>query len=253
VFGQQITYGGVCGSSNDALFLDLDEYERDTVLVLKSLLGEVSRPVVLDVGANNGAILVILKALDQSAEVHCFEPFPDLTGFLEELVARNRFDNVRVNELLVGAGSGNGNLYYTAGSTATASVLSDFQPTFNTRLSAKQCSVDSYMEANQIERLALLKVDVEGGELEVLKGAHRTLARLHPDILLELLFTTTPRHLRRQEEAIEILRALDYRFFQIQKAGQLAEQWPVAPDSDYTFVNYLVTTKDLTNQTGNTN
>jgi len=209
--------------------------------------------VILDVGANNGAILVILKALDQTAEVHCFEPFPDLIGFLEELVDRNKFDNVCINELLVGTESGTGSLYYTAGSTGTASVVSDFQPTYNRTLSTKQCSVDSYVEANQIERLSLLKVDVEGGELEVLRGARQTLAKLHPDILLELLFTTTPAHLERQRETIEILRTLGYRFFQIQTAGQLELQWPVTPDRNYTFVNYLVTTKDLADFRGDAN
>ena len=241
LFQKPLTYGGVCGASDDALFLDLEKNEVDVIPVLSSVLKAESAPTVLDVGANNGAFMVVVKALNPLAKVHCFEPFPQLASFLSDLVEQNCFDNVVVNNSLVGESNGPQPLYFTQGSTVTASVVKDFQETFDSQLEAMQCRLDSYVEEKALGRVSLIKIDVEGGELEVLKGARRTIETMRPNILMELLYTENEGHKKRQNEVVRDLKDLGYRFFQIREQGELFYQDPVTPDHGYRFLNYLVT------------
>ena len=240
--GRSVEYGGVCGYSDDALFVDLNQYELDTIEVISKVLG--SKPIIFDIGANNGAYLMILKSINPDAEIHCFEPFPQLASFLRELTRRNRFADVFLTESLVGAKNQDANLFFAEGATDTASVVSDFQAGFNCQLSAKQYSIDSYIRSKPRSIPTLIKIDVEGGELEVIEGALQTLADSRPDLILELLFTEKPIHLQRQVRVVELLQSLNYRFFQVQTGGQLSHQSSVNPDPHYAFLNYLVTVKD---------
>jgi FkbM family methyltransferase len=245
LFGKRIRYGGVCGFSDDALFADLRSYEPETASILADIVVHDTEPVIFDVGANNGQFLILLKSLNSSASVHCFEPFPELAGFLEELVTQNSFESVSINNTMVGDRNGEAELYFVEGATDTASSVKGFQPTFNKNLNARQCSLDSYVEGRQLKKVSLIKIDVEGGELEVLRGARSVLSQMRPNIILELLYTKNPRHLKRQEQAVRILEELNYGFFQIRQEGRLEEQKRVEPDPTYTFLNYLVSPKNM--------
>ena len=238
-------YGGVCGASDEALFCDLEVTERDVIPVLSGLLKGEATPTVLDVGANNGAFMVMVKGLNSRAEVHCFEPFPQLASFLSDLVKRNSFHEVFVNNLLVGGSDERRNLYFTQGSTATASVVKDFQAAFNSHFEAQQKSLDSYVTEKCLNDVSLVKIDVEGGELEVIEGGFQTLKEMRPNLLLELLYTENELHGSRQKKTVQILKGLGYRFFHIRENGLLVEQDNVAPDPNYRFLNYLVSMDDV--------
>ena len=233
-------YGGVCGFSDHALLTDFDAQEPGSVAVVDRLLRATPRPVILDVGAHNGEWLFVLKAISPHAVVHAFEPFPALAAFLRTLVERNRWTGVHVTETLVGAEPGNGELHFADGATDCASTVVDFQATYSACLRVSRLTLDDYVEAHGLDEVSLVKIDVEGGEREVLQGAARTLARLRPPIVLELLFTTNPAHLQRQRETIGQLARLGYTFSQIQPDGRLVRQDEVAPDPTYRALNYLV-------------
>ena len=235
-------HGGVCGVSDHALLTDLATYESECVPIVERVLRNGRRPVVVDVGAHSGAWLFIVKAMRPDAVVHAFEPFPALADFLKMLAGRNRWADVRVEQAIVGAASGEGELHFAPGATDCASTVADFQPSFSQTVRVPRVTLDAYVDAHGLASIALIKIDVEGGELDVLQGARRTLAREHPPILMEVLFTTNPVHARRQHEAIALLHQLGYAFFRIETNGRLERQDIVRPDPAYKALNYLVTT-----------
>jgi FkbM family methyltransferase len=176
--------------------------------------------------------------------MHCFEPFPALADFLIELVRRNSFTDVCINNLLASESDGAVELFFQEGATDTASSVRGFQQSFNSSLTTQRCSLDSYFESRQLDKLTLIKIDVEGGELEVLRGARRLIRETQPIIILELLYTSKSEHLIRQEETIAILKEMNYKFFPIRGNGRWEEQISVRPDPTYKFPNYLVCKND---------
>jgi len=246
IFGKKMIYGGICGLSNYALFTDLENYEPETIPAVASILLKNYNPVIIDVGANNGQWIMLFKSLNVNASIHCFEPFPELSDFICELVKRNSFKNVHISSKLVGETAGIGKLHFADQSTDTASTVSDFQPNYNKTICVEKITIDDYVEEQKIERIHLIKIDVEGGELEVVKGARRVLEEMHPDLLLELLYTEDKSHLYRQNKVVELLKSLGYYFYHIQHRGVVNHQEIVSPDPTYTYLNYLVSTSTLT-------
>jgi FkbM family methyltransferase len=78
---------------------------------------------------------------------------------------------------------------------------------------ARKLTFDQWAQSQQLERLDLLKIDVDGNEVQVLSGALSTLARLRPRILMEL----SPIHYEGREQKftqqLNLLLQLGYRFF----------------------------------------
>ncbi len=152
--------------------------------------------VVLDVGANVGAHTVFFSHLvEKRGRVISFEPIPDNLAALHRLVARrSRFDNVTVVETAVGNPAAPGaeiEIGAPAGDLTQASLrpqkagswrASSDVRTFVCRFSR----LDETEELTQLPGIDFLKVDVEGGELDVLKGAARMIKKHRPLIYCEV-------------------------------------------------------------------
>jgi FkbM family methyltransferase len=131
---------------------------------------------VFDVGANVGDWAEFALRVKPHIELHCFEP--SAVSFAR-LATRGFSQNVRLNQLglgdadgiadliVVGEASGLNSLYVresvAAGSTCTTETI-------------MIGTVDSYCARNSIEGIDLVKIDVEGHELAVMKGMTRVLS-----------------------------------------------------------------------------
>jgi FkbM family methyltransferase len=149
--------------------------------------------VVIDVGANIGFYSVRLaRALQRlgGGTVHAFEPIPANAARLAHNVAANGLGPiVQIHELALGAEDGriafrteneyestSGNAVMIGAAVATA---------FGADTEATVTTLDGFFERNALTSCALIKLDVEGAEPAVLRGASATIARLRPAILAE--------------------------------------------------------------------
>lgn len=239
--GSQFYTGGIFGETDGSLLYDFIKSEEKTIDFLSDLFIKKNIKSIIDVGSNTGQSLLLFKLLNNNCKVHCFEPFPQLINLLNTVVLINNFNNVYINNVLVSNSNGIGELYFEEKSTETASTVENFQDNFNSKIEVKQCTIDQYMHNNEMEELHLLKVDVEGGELEVFEGAIDTLRNFKPDIVLELLYTQYGLHLKRQYKLITLLKELKYEFYLIKDSNVLEYQDNVQPDKEYRYLNYYLT------------
>jgi FkbM family methyltransferase len=148
------------------------------------LLGLGSLPVrtILDVGANIGQFASRMRRVFPSAEIHCFEPVPAALDKLNAW-ARSQGSRVHVHPCALGASPGDVEMHqhtlHTASSSmlpTTAECVSLYPYTAEQRvIQVRQSTLDAEMAACRLAPLTLLKLDVQGYEAEVLRGADATL------------------------------------------------------------------------------
>jgi FkbM family methyltransferase len=139
----------------------------------------------VDVGANKGAYLYWMRrAVGADGKVFAFEPQARLAAYLRGLVSKMRWTNVSVRETALSDSSGTGILHIPGvGDSPGASLEGAVLTTGVCR--DETCAVDTLDRQLEGQRVALIKIDVEGHELAVFRGAERTLTESRPTLLFE--------------------------------------------------------------------
>jgi len=161
-------------------------YEPGCVRVLREHLSEGS--VCVDVGANLGYFSILMaQIVGKRGQTIAFEPMPDTVELLRENVGVNRLENVIV--VAAAASDESGSVQLLSGASEhvakTASMVGyRLEGPAQTTL-VRSLRLDDYF-AGSARLPGLIKIDVEGAELMVLKGARETIARSRPVLIVEI-------------------------------------------------------------------
>jgi FkbM family methyltransferase len=161
--------------------------------------------IVIDVGANIGEVAMKLAArAGARGRVFAFEPSPVVCAKLRKNLALNEFRNIEVLPLGLGSEPGSFRL-----ATPTESNRGGLRISSSGE-EIQVITLDQFMGQKQLTRLDLIKIDVEGFEMHVLRGAKALLERLGPVLFIEL----NDQNLREQgasaEELLLFLEGLSY-------------------------------------------
>lgn len=178
--------------------------------------------IAIDIGANIGShTLPMAKLVGPEGRVYAFEPVPWALRKLHKNIDLNEFENITVEAIALG-------------DTIQSSVPVKFRASFKIAASQgvgpngevnsewfDECeeidisisTLDEYVQANDIRAIGLIKLDVDGFEGKVIRGALNTLNRFHPVLIMEV----APAWLEmRGDSAVKIcnmLADLGYRCF----------------------------------------
>ncbi len=133
--------------------------------------------IVLDVGAHIGYFTMLMaKLVGGSGHIYSFEPRPLNYKMLENNIKTNKLTNVTIKTLAIGNKTGKVNFDATTG-TGTGHISKDGN------ITVEITTVDKFCKDENITP-SFIKIDIEGGEVEALKGAEQTIENYKPKILL---------------------------------------------------------------------
>ncbi len=160
---------------------------------------------VIDVGGNIGFFALILNELvGNEGKIFSFEPSKRLKDRLEKTIKINNIQNVTIVNLALGESEGNTTLHYNPKQTGLSSIIMDFNDGSLTE-EIQITSLDKFAE-NISDRVSFIKIDTEGYEPQVLKGATELIIRDKPTIYIEL----GGNYQKSSAEALMILKELNY-------------------------------------------
>ncbi len=155
-------------------------YDKETIEFASGLLSRDS--VVIDVGANSGLILRKLAKLTPNGQQIAFEPIPFFAHYL-----RKKYPNSDIRELALSDHAGAIQFYHTFESPALSTLIHGRVELLGQKFKKMEVLTDTLdRQLLNAKRIDFIKIDVEGHEIEVLKGARATIEKFRPALVIEV-------------------------------------------------------------------
>jgi FkbM family methyltransferase len=139
----------------------------------RTLLGGGESPTLFDVGANVGQTTAAMLEAFRSPHIYAFEPSPQTFASLQRTVAGRA--RVRVEPLALGDTAGTLQFHVTKEHSVNDSLLAPLWTDGGSIVDVGVETIDGYCGRHRIDQIGLLKIDAQGYDLKVLKGAHQML------------------------------------------------------------------------------
>lgn len=159
--------------------------------------------IIIDIGAHVG--IFTLRAARQAKNVLAIEPHPFNYSLLTNNVKANKLVNVQTLRLALWSSNGKMKLYLASSASHS---LKPYLKDKSKYLEVQTKTLDTIIKELGIKRVNFIKIDVEGAELEVLRGAEETLKENDPFISIAAYHTSTEVH-----EITEYLQRKGFRVF----------------------------------------
>lgn len=193
------------------------DYERGTQHILKSILNEGDS--FIDVGANIGLITILAsKKVGKEGKVYSFEPEKDTAKILGKNLKLNNIHNVSVFKFGLSDQDEKRDIYIDEEKGRGGnSLIKREEGQKKERVILK--TLDGFMGGKITDPIKLIKIDVEGWEINVLRGAQNILkGNKQPILCLEYSQELTSNN---TDDVYEYLKKYGYRFFKLDKGKEI--------------------------------
>lgn len=189
--------------------------------------------IAFDIGAHHGFhTLLMSRRVGSHGLVIAFEPSPREVHRLRWTLRINRCSNVRVEPYAIGNREGEEQLFVCMGRNSGCNSLRKpavSEPIQTIRV--PMTTLDCYLQKHETHRVDLLKIDVEGAELELLEGAMGLLnANPRPVITCEMADVRTLPWGYPAQKIYDLLKSYGYLWFSTTPKGKLS---PCPPKKQY--------------------
>jgi len=197
-------------------------YEKETMHIIKSCVSEGD--TFIDVGANIGVVsLYASVCVGRSGKVLSYEANPDTAILLKNNIKLNNFSNITVCEYALGSQEGKGEIYPETiknNRGGASMVKRDGQGKLKYDIDIKK--LDDVIGS---DKPRMMKVDVEGWELEVLKGSQKLLSGPDAPILIVESFLHRENTIGSPTDIYKYLRSVnDYSIYKPEKGTDRVSQ-----------------------------
>jgi FkbM family methyltransferase len=130
--------------------------------------------IVFDIGANVGYYSVLFAKQAPNTKVIAFEPFSKQLNLLKQNIRINKLLNICPYKLIVSDQEKRQKIYYSGDKNTGASSLHQITSIFET---VESITLDKFCDQKKVAKIDLIKIDVEGHELNVLRGMSKLLSQ----------------------------------------------------------------------------
>lgn len=201
-------------------------YSGDQLDLLANLLQPGDNFV--DLGANQGEFTILAaKLVGEEGQVYAFEPSPTMRQRLTGNIGLNKFSNVQVEHYAVASQSGRMNLFSPSGEykdgTKHEGLPTLYEPEHgqNSVCEVEVITLDCWRQMRGVERIDLIKMDIEGAELPALQGGKGLIEEFRPALLIELNEATSRSAGYKMLDLTDWLTARGYELNSVDENGVL--------------------------------
>ncbi|MBA4393861.1 MAG: hypothetical protein C0407_09945, partial [Desulfobacca sp.] len=228
---------------HDALGYDNIEFKENGEYLI---LTKIVRPgdLIFDVGANKGHWSKLVLGMNPQTRIYAFEPVPETFAVLQKTLSDSKA--LRFN-LALSADDGEKPFYHWNDSSETGELSSFYRrPDVERSMQASvrpivvlSRTLDTFCQEHKVDQIDFLKIDTEGAELDVLRGAAALLEAKRVRVLqFEYGGTYLDSHIT-LKQIYELLQQKGYQVYRIIPQGLLYIPCWRAPLENYRYANYL--------------
>jgi FkbM family methyltransferase len=176
----------------------------------------------VDVGANQGEFALFVSKRLPKGRVLAFEPMSMFFDRLQDNVRINNLSNIRSFKLGLSDHNGEVPIYFNADNTSNHEGLASLYPLDSKNESRELihlATMDDVVARESIGRIDFIKIDVEGSEWAVLRGAGKILKEFKPALMVELNSETAAKAGYNVADMVSWLMDLGYQPYQMAKRG----------------------------------
>jgi len=193
--------------------------------------------IFLDIGANIGCYtLAASKMVTDTGKVYAFEA---ISGVFEKLTYNaniNKLQNVVLENKAIYSKEDTLTFYVSARENMGMSSIFRHDTESGQTETVKAISVDQYVTEKNIQKINVIKIDIEGAEMFALKGMTKTLQNLKPLVMIELSEDVLPNTTFSKNDVVLFMEDLGYEYKAINTNGMPVNS---LDHSDPTYHNYI--------------
>lgn len=209
------------------IYWDLTEKQREK---LYSLVNKGD--IVFDVGTNIGETLLnFAKLTGEKGFVYGFEPDEKNYKNVQKNISLNDFNNVRVFNFGISDKKESVKLYRVdSHNLGMNRILSESEAAkFDDFTIIETELLDNVVDENHIERIDVIKIDIEGYEMHALRGAEKTLRKFQPRLFIEVGYTRLIENGTSPNEMVKFLQALNYTIYHAETEEKINADYDFSP------------------------
>ncbi len=191
-------------------------YEPEMVLIPKILHNP---EVIVDVGANYGPYSFFLSKIYPNSKIFAFEPSTRTFNIFKKIVKKFNLQNVIPIKKGLGSIEEKKEIFMPSYYTILAYVSYKNSNKNKEDLTEEidVTTLDSFVKRNGLKKLDFIKCDVEGFELQVFKGAKKTLKKLKPIVFVEIEERHTKKYGTNPQDVLKLFKGLGYLCYSVKK------------------------------------
>ena len=228
--------------------------EESLDIVLRAIL-KYKSGTFIDVGVNKGQTLLKLLSIDRHREYIGFEPNVMCCFYVEQFIRKNQLNSHHILPIGLSNRFDVLKFFSREESSDSSSVVKDFRPdSFYSYWQYVFVATGDFIISNLgLSSISVIKIDIEGGELEAIEGCRTIMGEHEPFIIFEVLShylvitkesldaKTIEIRTKRIRQLENVLKEKDYSIFQIQPGKVLKKIIIINPgtEPDLSNTNYL--------------